>query len=92
MSRFINEKVDDYIGYNPLKMVYRPHVEDTLAFAEGRLAVISRECSPDISRYDAWHGMNDAMAAMAAACGDGLGVYIHRKGARGAAAPVWERR
>ena len=77
---------------DPLKMVYRPHVEDTLAFAEGRLAVISRECSPDISRYDAWHGMNDAMAAMAAACGDGLGVYIHRKRARGAAAPVWERR
>ena len=77
---------------DPLKMVYRPHVEDTLAFAEGRLAVISRECSPEMSRYDAWHGMNDAMAAMAAACGDGLGVYIHRKGARGAAAPVWERR
>lgn len=77
---------------DPLKMVYRPHVEDTLAFAEGRLAVISRECSPDISRYDAWHGMNDAMAAMAAACGDGLGVYIHRKGARAAAGPVWERR
>lgn len=77
---------------DPLKMVYRPHVDDTLAFAEGRLAVISRECGPDISRYDAWHGMNDAMAAMAAACGDGLGVYIHRKGARGAASPVWERR
>ena len=76
---------------DPLKMVYRPHVEDTLAFAEGRLAVISRECSPEMSRYDAWHGMNDAMAAMAAACGDGLGVYIHRKGAC-AAAPVWERR
>ena len=107
VSQFINEKVDDYIGYNsltaeglpcikaspdPLKMVYRPHVDDTLAFAEGRLAVISRECSPDISRYDAWHGMNDAMAAMVAACGDGLGVYIHRKGARSAAAPVWERR
>ena len=72
-------------------MVYRPHVEDTLAFAEGRLAVVSRECSPEMSRYDAWHGMNDAMAAMAAVCGEGLGVYIHRKGAR-AAAPVWERR
>ena len=80
------------VSPDPLKMVYRPHVEDTLAFAEGRLAVISRECSPEISRYDAWHGMNDAMAAMAAACGDGLGIYIHRKGARGAAAPVWERR
>ena len=77
---------------DPLKMVYRPHVEDTLAFAEGRLAVVSRECSPEMSRYDAWHGMNDAMVNMAAACGDGLGVYIHRKGAHGAAAPVWERR
>ena len=77
---------------DPLKMIYRPRVEDTLAFAEGRLAVISRECSPKISRYDAWHGMNDAMAEMAAASGEGLGVYIHRKGARAAAGPVWERR
>ena len=76
---------------DPLKMVYRPHVEDTLAFAEGRLAIISRECGPEISRYDAWHGMNGAMAGMAAADGGGLGVYIHRKGARSAAAPVWER-
>ena len=77
---------------DPLKMVYRPHVEDTLAFAEGRLAVISRECGPEISRYDAWHGMNDAMAKMAVADGGGLGVYIHRKGAKAAAAPVWERK
>ena len=77
---------------DPLKMVYRPHVEDTPAFAEGRLAVVSRECSPEISRYDAWHGMNDAMAKMAAAVGDGLGVYIHRKGRHRAAAPVWEKR
>ena len=77
---------------DPLKMIYKPRVEDTLAFAEGRLTVISRECSPKISRYDAWHGMNDAMAEMAAASGEGLGVYIHRKGARAAAGPVWERR
>ena len=76
----------------PLSMVYRPHVEDTVAFAEGRLAVVSRECSPEISRYDAWHGMNDALARMAAASGDGIGVYIHRKGARSSAAPIWERR
>ncbi len=73
---------------DPLKMVYRPHVEDTLAFAEARLAVVSRECSPEISRYDAWHGMNDALAKMAAASGNGLGVYIHRKGGELA----WSRR
>ena len=77
---------------DPLSMVYRPHVEDTLAFAEGRLAIVSRECGPEISRYDAWHGMNDALARMAAASGDGRGVYIHRKGALSSAAPVWERR
>ena len=72
-------------------MVYRPHVEDTLALAEGRLVIISRECGPEVSRYDAWHGMNDAMAEMAAAEGEGLGVYIHRKGIRSAAAPAWQR-
>ena len=76
---------------DPLKMVYRPHVEDTLALAEGRLVIISRECGPEVSRYDAWHGMNDAMAEMAAAEGEGLGVYIHRKGIRSAAAPAWQR-
>ena len=80
------------IGWKRLFAKSKWQTRDTRAFAEGRLAVISRECSPDISRYDAWHGMNDAMAEMAAACGDGLGVYIHRKGALSSAAPVWERR
>ncbi len=75
---------------DPLKMVYRPHVDETAAFAEGRLVVISRECAPEITRYDAWHGMVEALAAMAAASGGGAGAYIHRKG--GLPAPKWEFR
>lgn len=63
-----------------LKMVYRPRVEETSAFAAGRLAVVSRDCGPDVTRYDAWHGMNAALAQMAGAAGGGLGVYVHRKG------------
>ena len=75
---------------DPLKMVYRPRVEETAAFAEGRLAVVSRECPPEISRYDAWHGIGEALAAMATASGGGAGAYIHRKG--GLPAPRWEFR
>ena len=48
--------------------------------AAGRLAVVSRDCGPDVTRYDAWHGMNAALAQMAGAAGGGLGVYVHRKG------------
>jgi len=77
---------------DPLKMVYRPKVEDTPAFREERLLIVSRECPPEISRYDAWHGMNGALASMAAKSGDGLGVYIHRKGPySNAPSPKWER-
>ena len=63
-----------------LEMVYRPKVEETEAFAEGRLLVVSRQCGPEVSRYDAWHGMGAALAAAAAAVGGGTGVYVHRKG------------
>lgn len=63
-----------------LEMVYRPKVEETEAFAEGRLLVVSRQCGPEVSRYDAWHGMGAALAAAAAAFGSGTGVYVHRKG------------
>ena len=65
---------------DPLKMVYRPKVEETPAFAEGRLALISRECSSEVSRYDAWHGINDALYEIAAASGGGCGAYVHKKG------------
>ena len=74
---------------DPLKMVYRPKVEETAAFAAGRLLVVSRECAPEISRYDAWHGMGEALARAAAAYGGGAGAYIHRKG--GLAKPRWEQ-
>ena len=63
-----------------LKMVYRPRVEETAGFAAGRLAIVSRECGPEVSRYDAWHGMGAALAQMAKTSGGGVGVYVHRKG------------
>ena len=72
-----------------LEMVYRPKVEETEAFAEGRLLVVSRQCGPEVSRYDAWHGMGAALAAAAAAAGGGTGVYVHRKGTPEVR---WERR
>lgn len=77
-----------------LRMVYRPHVEDTRAFAEGRLVVISRECPPDVSRSAAWHGINDALYEMASVTGDGVGVYIHSKGPDGRrlSTPKWDRK
>ena len=74
---------------DPLKMVYRPKVEETSAFAEGRLAVISRECGPEITRYDAWHGINDALYEIAAISGGGVGVYVHKKRV---AKVTWERK
>ena len=68
------------VSPDALKMVYRPRVEETAGFAAGRLAIVSRECGPEISRYDAWHGMGAALAQMAKASGGGVGVYVHRKG------------
>lgn len=63
-----------------LEMVYRPKVEETAAFAEGRLLAVSRQCGPEVSRYDVWHGTGAALAAAAVASGGGVGVYVHRKG------------
>ena len=45
-----------------LATVYRPKGEETAAFAAGRLLMLSRVAVPGISRQDAWHGMNDALA------------------------------
>lgn len=62
-----------------LEMVYRPKTEETAAFAQGRLLVLSRQCGTEVSRYDAWHGVGAALAVAAASCGGGTGVYVHRK-------------
>ena len=50
-----------------LATVYRPKEDEPRQFAEGRLLLLSRVCKAGVSRYDAWHGVNDAIAAAAVA-------------------------
>lgn len=60
---------------DPLAMVYRPKADEPRQFAEGRLLLLSRVAAPGISRYDAWHGINAALAEIAAP-GRGTSVYV----------------
>lgn len=48
-----------------LTTVYRPKGDETKAFAEGRLLLLSRVAASGLRRQEAWHGMNDALAAAA---------------------------
>lgn len=48
-----------------LEMVYRPKGDEPKLFAEGRLLYLSRVAARGEKRYDAWHGINDAVAMMA---------------------------
>ena len=48
-----------------LATVYRPKEDEPRQFAEGRLLLLSRVCKAGVSRYDAWHGVNDAIAEAA---------------------------
>ena len=48
-----------------LATVYRPKEDEPWQFAEGRLLLLSRVCKAGVSRYDAWHGVNDALASVA---------------------------
>ena len=50
-----------------LATVYRPKEDEPRQFAEGRLLLLSRVCKAGVRRYDAWHGVNDAIAAAALA-------------------------
>ena len=50
-----------------LATVYRPKEDEPRQFAEGRLLLLSRVCKAGVSRYDAWHGVNDAIAEAAVA-------------------------
>jgi len=61
---------------DPLAMVYRPKGDETRQFAEGRLCLLSRVAAPGVSRYDAWHGINDALGEIATAVGGGTSVYV----------------
>ena len=60
---------------DPLAMVYRPKGDEPRQFADGRLLLLSRVAAPGASRYDAWHGINDALADFAALRGNGAAVY-----------------
>lgn len=56
-----------------LEMVYRPKGDEPTLFAERRLLYLSRVAASGASRYDAWHGINDAMAKMTALKGRSSG-------------------
>ena len=60
---------------DPLALVYRPKGDEPRQFAEGRLLLLSRVAAPGSSRYDAWHGINDALADFATSTTGGLSLY-----------------
>lgn len=59
-----------------LEMVYRPKGDEPGQFAAGRLLLLSRVAAPGLSRHDAWHGMNDALGAIATAVDGGVSLYV----------------
>ena len=61
---------------DPLSLVYRPKGDEPRMFAEGRLLLLSRVAAPGSSRYDAWHGINDALAEFATSMMGGLSLYV----------------
>ena len=52
---------------DPLKTIYRPRTEQTVLFAQNKLLLLSHLQENDISRYDAWHRLNDDIAKIAQA-------------------------
>jgi len=72
---------------DPLARVYRPKGDEPGLFAAGRYLLLSRVSAPGIGRGAAWHGINDALAAVALR-GGGAAVYVHR--VPGEAAPRWD--
>ena len=60
---------------DPLALGYRPKGDEPRQFADGRLLLLSRVAAPGLSRYDAWHGINDALADFATATTGGLSLY-----------------
>ena len=61
---------------DPLEMVYRPKGDETRLFGEGRLLVLSRVFAEGTARGVGWHGINDALGAIARA-GGGEAAYVH---------------
>ncbi len=61
-----------------LATVYRPKDDEPILFAEDRYLLLSRIASKADSRYNAWHGINQALEDMAMR--NGTSLYVHRKG------------
>ena len=72
---------------DPLSTIYRPKGDEPGLFATGRYLLLSRVSAPGVGRGAAWHGINDALAALARNSG-GAAVYVHR--VAGEAAPRWD--
>ena len=64
-----------------------PKGDEPGLFAAGRYLLLSRVSAPGAGRGAAWHGINDALAALARNNG-GAAVYVHR--VPGEAAPRWD--
>jgi REP element-mobilizing transposase RayT len=62
-----------------LATVYRPKGDEPPLFADGNYLLLARVAAPGISRSDAWHGVNDAIAK-ASLLGGGEAVYVVDKG------------
>ena len=73
---------------DPLAMVYRPKGDEPGLFKAGRYLLLSR-ISAQGGRGAAWHGINDALAAIAAP-GGGTSLYVRRL--PGEVEPRWEFR
>ncbi len=59
-----------------LSIVYRPKEDEPALFAEDRYLLLSRVASKDGRRYDAWHGINEALANLARQ--NGVSLYVCR--------------
>ena len=62
---------------DPLAMVYRPKGDEPGLFASKRYLLLSRVAASGCGRGEAWHGINDALAAMVPE-GGGTSVYVRQ--------------
>lgn len=63
-----------------LAMVYRPKDDEPILFGKGLYLLLSRVAPEGESRYDAWHGINAALANMAEQ--NGVSLYVASRGGK----------
>lgn len=63
-----------------LAMVYRPKDDEPILFGKGLYLLLSRVAPEGESRYDAWHGINAALAKMAEQ--NGVSLYVALRGGK----------